>query len=139
MHPSSCLTLVIDVGASSFGSSSSSDEWIALVSGLDVGAASPPDAQIQMLVEYLTGEAGDAGDQLSPSQISRLIIAGNSFAPMGAGDELDAEGKRPVRHAFILHQWRLLTFHSVGMDTTPQPFHHILQSVSLRIYLIWHE
>ena len=36
---------------------SSSDEWIAMISGLDIGAASPSDAQIQILVEYLTGEA----------------------------------------------------------------------------------
>lgn len=74
---------------------SSSDEWIAMISGLDIGAASPSDAQIQILVEYLTGEAGGAEDQVSASQISRLIIAGNSFAPTGPGEH-DGEGKKPV-------------------------------------------
>ena len=34
-----------------------------------------------MLVEYLSGEAGGVDDQVSASQISRLIIAGDSLAP----------------------------------------------------------
>jgi DNA polymerase delta subunit 2 len=46
-----------------------------------VGSLSPSDAQIQMLVEYLSGEAGGIDDQVSASQISRLIIAGDSLAP----------------------------------------------------------
>ncbi|KAJ6623400.1 DNA polymerase subunit delta-2 [Mycena sp. CBHHK59/15] len=58
------------------------DEWIGLISGLDIGSPSPSDAQIQMLVEYLTGEAGGVEDRLSASQISRLIIAGDSLAPI---------------------------------------------------------
>ena len=61
--------------------SNSLDEWIATISGLDVGSLSPSDAQIQMLVEYLSGEAGGIDDQVSASQISRLIIAGDSLAP----------------------------------------------------------
>jgi DNA polymerase delta subunit 2 len=86
--------------SSSSASSSSSDEWIAMVSGLDIGAESPSDAQIQLLLEYLTGEASNSEDQISASQISRLIIAGNSFAPMGAGGEHDTEIKKPVGHSF---------------------------------------
>ena len=100
------LRYAIDVnGASSSASSSSSDEWIAMISGLDIGAASPSDAQIQMLIEYLTGEAGGPNDQVSASQISRLIIAGNSFAPMGADDEPDVEGKKPVGHKSTTYSW----------------------------------
>ena len=70
--------------------SNRSDEWIAAVSGLDVGSLSPSDAQIQMLVEYLSGEAGGIDDQVSASQISRLIIAGDSLAPpaLTAGEPL---------------------------------------------------
>jgi len=68
-----------------------------MVSGLNIGAESPSDAQIQMLVEYLTGEVSDPEEQVSPSQISRLIIAGNSFSPMGASGEHDGETKKPVR------------------------------------------
>lgn len=80
------------IGASS---SNTSDEWIAVVSGLDIGSLSPADAQIQMLVEYLTGEAGGPDDQTLVSQISRLIIAGNAFAPLGLGEN-DADDKKPV-------------------------------------------
>ena len=35
-----------------------------------------------MLVEFLAGEAGGPEDQQSSSQVSRLIIAGNSLAPI---------------------------------------------------------
>ena len=66
------------------------DEWIAAVSGLDVGAPDPSDAQIQMLAEYLTGEAGGLSDQTSSANISRLIIAGNSFAPVVSIDAVNA-------------------------------------------------
>ena len=84
--------------------SNSSDEWIAAVSGLDVGSLSPSDAQIQMLVEYLSGEAGGIDDQVSASQISRLIIAGDSLAPpaLTAGEPLlNIEDRKAVcRHSF---------------------------------------
>jgi len=53
-----------------------------------------------VLVEYLTGEVDSSDDQVLASQISRLIIAGNSFASMGADDEPDAEGKRPRRYGY---------------------------------------
>lgn len=78
----------------------SQDEWIGIVSGLDIGSLSPSDAQIQMLVEYLTGEVGGVDEQVSASQISRLIIAGNSLAPValtGKGEgNPDAEDKKAV-------------------------------------------
>ena len=51
------------------------------MSGLEIGApSSSADAQIQMLVEYLTGDAGGSEDQTTASRISRLIIAGDSFS-----------------------------------------------------------
>ncbi|KDR73479.1 hypothetical protein GALMADRAFT_141966 [Galerina marginata CBS 339.88] len=64
------------------GASAVSDEWIAIISGLDIGSASPSDPQIQMLVEYLTGEGNGVDDQVSAAQISRLIVAGDSLAPI---------------------------------------------------------
>ncbi|KAF5376562.1 hypothetical protein D9757_008276 [Collybiopsis confluens] len=70
------------------------DEWIGAISGLNIGSPSPSDGQIQMLVEYLTGEEGSLNDQISASRVSRLIILGCSMAPMlitGKG-EADAEG-----------------------------------------------
>lgn len=77
---------------------STQDEWIGIISGLEIGSTSPADGQIQMLVEYLTGEAGGIDDQTSASQISRLIIAGNSLAPIpvtGKG-EGEIEDKKAV-------------------------------------------
>ncbi|CAA7269343.1 unnamed protein product [Cyclocybe aegerita] len=84
------------------GSSSSQlpDEWIGAVSGLDIGSLSPSDAQIQMLVEYLTGEEGNIDDQVAASQISRLIIAGNSLAaiePQVVEAVLTAEDRKARR------------------------------------------
>jgi DNA polymerase delta subunit 2 len=52
------------------------------VSGLDIGALDPPDAQLQMLSEYLAGEVCGGEEQAAVSHISRLIIAGNSLAPV---------------------------------------------------------
>lgn len=62
-----------------------SDEWIAAISGLDIGSDSPSEAQIQLLVEYLAGEGGGTTDQVAASRISRLVIAGNSLAPVTEG------------------------------------------------------
>ncbi|KAI0713216.1 DNA polymerase alpha/epsilon subunit B-domain-containing protein [Earliella scabrosa] len=64
------------------GPSAGSDEWIALVSGLEVGAANAAEGQIQMLAEYLAGEVGGLDDQSQSARISRLIIAGNSLGPI---------------------------------------------------------
>lgn len=66
------------------------DEWVAILSGLEISSTSPADAQIQMLAEYLTGEAGGLDDQASAARISRLIVAGNSLAHI-----LNADGTVP--------------------------------------------
>ncbi|KIY51080.1 hypothetical protein FISHEDRAFT_38252, partial [Fistulina hepatica ATCC 64428] len=59
------------------------DEWIGVISGLDIGSeATASEASIQLLVEYLTGEQGGVTDEQTASCISRLIIAGNSLAPI---------------------------------------------------------
>ncbi|KAJ7273479.1 DNA polymerase alpha/epsilon subunit B-domain-containing protein [Mycena haematopus] len=75
------------------------DGWIALVSGLDIGSPSPADAQIQMLVEYLTGEEGGPQQQISAAQISRLIIAGDSLAPVvsATGESFEEKEARKGR------------------------------------------
>jgi DNA polymerase delta subunit 2 len=73
------------------------DEWIAVVSGLDIGSTLSSDGQIQMLVEYLTGEEGGTGEQVSAAQISRLIIAGDSLAPVlmaAKGEGMDEKEAR---------------------------------------------
>ncbi|KAG1756254.1 DNA polymerase alpha/epsilon subunit B-domain-containing protein [Suillus paluster] len=74
-------------------SPSTQDEYVAVISGLSIGSSSPADAQIQMLVEYLTGEAGGPEDQQLASQITRLIIAGNSLSLAEYGEEGEDEKK----------------------------------------------
>lgn len=67
--------------------------WIALVSGLNIG---PPNAaadlRITMLVEYLLSEAGSRTDQMNASSIARLILAGDSLAPLSRHDPDEADG-----------------------------------------------
>ncbi|KAI0665028.1 DNA polymerase alpha/epsilon subunit B-domain-containing protein [Cubamyces menziesii] len=75
-----------------------SDEWIALVSGLDVGAASPADGQLQLLAEFLTAEVGGTEDQSQAARISRLIIAGNSLGTLsGNAGTTNADSERKPR------------------------------------------
>ncbi|KAI4520548.1 DNA polymerase alpha/epsilon subunit B-domain-containing protein [Schizophyllum commune] len=69
------------------------DSWVACVSGLNVGAPSAADAQLQMLVEYLTGEGGGLDDTISASQISRLVIAGDSLSTVLVTEEVTDERK----------------------------------------------
>lgn len=65
-----------DAAASTKGSSK-----IAVVSGLNFSGDDPSYAlQLNLLLEYLLGEALDPNAQAELSQISRLIIAGNSIA-----------------------------------------------------------
>ncbi|KAI0060886.1 hypothetical protein BV25DRAFT_912021 [Artomyces pyxidatus] len=78
------------------------EEYVAFISGLDIGSQSPSEAQTQMLAEYLSGEAGGIDDQISASQITRLMILGNSLAPIaGAGTEVEPEkGKKSCRYGY---------------------------------------
>ncbi|KAG6334004.1 hypothetical protein ID866_5087 [Astraeus odoratus] len=75
--------------------SSIQDEYLAVVSGLSIGGDSPADAQIQLLVEYLAGETGGSDDCKLASQITRLIIAGNSLSPILGEDGDEEEDNRP--------------------------------------------
>ncbi|TFY83458.1 hypothetical protein EWM64_g567 [Hericium alpestre] len=80
----------------------SPEEYIGIISGLDIGPNPSSDAQIQMMIEYLTGEGGGSDDQVSASQISRLIIAGNSLAPIGGSgiDEEAEKERKPRRYGY---------------------------------------
>lgn len=78
-------------------SSPQPNEYLAVVSGLSIGTDSQADAQIQMLVEYLSGEVGGQDDQALASQITRLIIAGNSLLPVVETDNsIEEDEKKPV-------------------------------------------
>lgn len=73
---------------------------IALVSGLDITGADDKDIYLDLLVEYLTGEASGPPDQAAATSITRLIIAGDSLlrgAPILSREEF-AEHKTNSRH-----------------------------------------
>lgn len=82
------------------------DEWIALVSGLDVGSANAADGQLQMLAEYLASEAGSLDEQSQAACISRLIIAGNSLKFVSGSDT--ASGGESERRSVRTHSPALI-------------------------------
>lgn len=53
---------------------------IAIISGLEVSGTEADTLNLSLLSEYLLGEAMNAEDQASVTQISRLVIAGNSIS-----------------------------------------------------------
>ncbi|KAF8448054.1 DNA polymerase alpha/epsilon subunit B-domain-containing protein [Boletus edulis BED1] len=74
------------------------DEYLAVVSGLSIGTESKADAQIQILVEYLSGEVGGLDDQTVASQITRLIIAGNSLSSVAETENgAEEDDKKPKK------------------------------------------
>lgn len=70
-----------------------SGKKIAIVSGLGFsGTEADRMLEINLLTEYLLGESLDPVTQESVSQISRLVIAGNSIAPESDGASHDTIG-----------------------------------------------
>ncbi|KAL5395475.1 hypothetical protein PMIN06_004197 [Paraphaeosphaeria minitans] len=64
---------------------------LAIVSGLDLTGKEEDNVALDLLVEYLSGEAGGP-DQTSASSITRLVIAGNSLSnasPILSREEFD--------------------------------------------------
>ena len=53
---------------------------LAIVSGLDITGADDDDLSLDLLVEYLTGEAGGPPTQSEARNVTRLIIAGDSLS-----------------------------------------------------------
>lgn len=53
-----------------------------------------------MIVEYLSGETGGPDDQMLASQITRLIIAGNSLCQVYGDNDDEDEENRPASHPF---------------------------------------
>ncbi|KAF8589945.1 hypothetical protein K439DRAFT_1382479 [Ramaria rubella] len=78
----------MNVDESAAGPSHSKDpitsgSWIALLSGLELSTSYPPSSEtelhLQLLIEHIMAESGGLEDQVSGSQISRVIIVGNSM------------------------------------------------------------
>ncbi|KAF2857269.1 DNA polymerase delta subunit 2 [Piedraia hortae CBS 480.64] len=76
---------------------------VAIVSGLGITGDRADDVALDMLMEYLLGEAGSAKDQENAASISRLIIAGNSLAhgsPIPSRQEVAAARNGPRKYGY---------------------------------------
>ena len=67
---------------------------VAIISGLGIGANEGGSLIMDLLMEFLVGEAGGPGTQHDTSKITRLIIAGNSISegnPLHVRDEAEVK------------------------------------------------
>lgn len=69
-------------------------KFVALLSGLNIGSDDQLDMKTQLLSEFLSGELGSSADEMSSSNISRVILAGNSVSK---AKKLKDKAKGPVR------------------------------------------
>lgn len=85
------------------GTPSSSSKKIAIVSGLEFsGTDTSYSMELNLLLEFLLGEGLDPSAQSELSQISRLIIAGNSVAneTKNASDEVAAPTEKKLHKKY---------------------------------------
>ncbi|KAF2644178.1 DNA polymeras-like protein subunit delta-2 [Massarina eburnea CBS 473.64] len=99
---------------------------IALISGLDISDTST-DVRLDLLLEYLTGEAAGPTEQSKAATISRLLIAGNSFeraSPILSRKDFDVMRSQKKQYAWELSDnlvptQRLDSFLSQLLPTLP--------------------
>jgi DNA polymerase delta subunit 2 len=75
---------------------------VAIVSGLGISGDETSSLTIDLLMEYLLGEAGGHAEQQDLCKVSRLIIAGNALAsasPLHAEDDL-TDGKVSRKYGY---------------------------------------
>lgn len=77
-------------------------KYVALLSGLNIGADDQLDMRTQLLAEFLGGELGSSADEVSSSKISRVILAGNSIIKPATKKEI-----KKVRHFNVSIIWLL--------------------------------
>ncbi|KAF1950661.1 DNA polymeras-like protein subunit delta-2 [Byssothecium circinans] len=76
---------------------------IALVSGLEISGTEDGDMTLDLLLEYLTGEASGPPDQLKAATISRLMIAGNSLSrasPILSREDFVAKKSQKIHYGY---------------------------------------
>ncbi|XP_033738216.1 DNA polymerase delta subunit 2-like [Pecten maximus] len=56
------------------------DKYIALISGIEAGGSEEKTFPLQLFVDLVTGQVGDAGQQEDSANIVRVIVAGNSLS-----------------------------------------------------------
>jgi len=98
-----CVFEDVSSGTPTGSDDGAGNEYVAFISGLDIGSSPASEAQTQVLVDYLTGACGNLDGQSFASQISRLVVLGNSLAPLGPSgggvdEEKEKEDKKSRRH-----------------------------------------
>ncbi|XP_055931815.1 DNA polymerase delta subunit 2-like [Argiope bruennichi] len=88
----------------------STDKYVLLISGLGLGTEGSVLFPLQLLIDMITGQAGECQSQYKFSQLVRVVIAGNSFSK---------EGKDPLQSKFLTRKSR-----SIISDST-----HLLDSL----------
>ncbi len=77
----------------------SQDKYVALISGLDISGEDFETLETHLLLQYLTGELLGPADQVTASQITQVIIAGNSIADTPIKEE-DAMTRRTKKYGY---------------------------------------
>ena len=75
---------------------------VAIISGLSISGDEAEGLTVDLLMEYLLGEASGVADQQDASKITRLIIAGNSIssAPTASGRDEVKGRKAPKKYGY---------------------------------------
>ncbi|KAI5124046.1 hypothetical protein M0805_003875 [Coniferiporia weirii] len=75
-------TVITEDEAMDIDGGEAQDNWVGFISGLEIEESSASDLRVQALAAFLAGEGGGQAEQGFVAKISRLVIAGNSLAPM---------------------------------------------------------
>ncbi|KAJ2797509.1 DNA polymerase delta small subunit Cdc1 [Coemansia helicoidea] len=77
------------------------DKFVALVSGLRATVDCPVSLEMQLLAEFLVGDAGGAADQRMSAQIVQTVVVGGVMvvpeAPVGRTEDAKANDRGPVQ------------------------------------------
>ncbi|KAK2182621.1 hypothetical protein NP493_345g04035 [Ridgeia piscesae] len=133
------------------------DKYVAFLSGLDIGDHNEDLMALQLMVDLLTGQLGDEGQQKATANIVRVVIAGNSLSQETQGkdqlskakyltkktDAASVEAIRSLDDVLVQLALRLLKA-SVEVDVMPgehdpanytlpqQPLHRCMFPLALR-------
>jgi len=77
-------TCRVSTAAGAAPAASDDDVYVALISGLHVGHPDSNPLQLQLALDWLTGQLGGASEQHLASRVVRCIVAGNLIAPIDA-------------------------------------------------------
>ncbi|KZV94084.1 hypothetical protein EXIGLDRAFT_673445 [Exidia glandulosa HHB12029] len=94
---------------------------VALVSGLDFGGKQTDDMAYELMLDYLDSNLGDASDQELGGRVSRLIVLGNSLAPVSEEqeDEAPSEAATAALGSFLLDVCRQMPVHLLPGPSDP--------------------